>query len=279
MSSVRALSARTAHTESKLLTKNLANSCPTARSKQAQYESLGDYRPAAIQGDGFAKNHTDDAEFHEILAVLGEKCRQKFSKAREVFRFIDSDHSGTIDRGEVHYFFRFFNITEVEADKFFNAFTKDDNDEIAYVDFVKYLWPHINPGNDQVHWCMDKHLDADKYKLKTYTQHRTFTRACVSDEVPEMELPQDLRQARINIAQRLDFRYKSSREAFRHLDENRDGCVSREEIRAFLTNMGWESVADKFTEVLLRRGRGEIRFQTFASLFTISKDSDLRLRL
>jgi Ca2+-binding EF-hand superfamily protein len=233
---------------------------------------MGEYRPPV---PSVSKPANSDDEFQQMLAMIGEKVRQKFSKARDVFRFVDTDHSGTISRGEVHYFFRFFNVDTVQADKFFSGFESDEDDEISYVEFVKYLWPHINPGNEQIHWALQKNAGVTYQKQAIPKQ--VYAKR---DEADEIELPRELVRARVNIAGRLELRYKNKKEAFRDLDYDRDGEVTQSEMRHFFHNFGWEQdVADKFYEVLMARGHGYVRFDTFARLFTLAKDSDLRFRL
>lgn len=241
---------------------------------------MGEYRPP-IQSVR-KPEHSDNLEFQQMLAMIGEKVRQKFSKARDVFRFVDSDHSGTISRSEVHFFFRFFNVNSRQADQFFDGFDRDEDGEISYVEFVKYLWPYCNPGNEQEHWCLAKDKDSNPHESTYHDQKaqptRVFTR-----EVQELEstpkLPLDLNHARVNIAQRLELRYKNRRDAFRDLDYDRDGSITLSEMRYFFGLFGWGKIADRFYEILSIKGHGEVHFDTFAQLFNISKDSDLRLRL
>jgi len=223
---------------------------------------------------------SDNVQFQAMLAMIGEKCRQKFTHARDVFRFVDTDHSGSVSRSECRFFFRFFNVNQDEADNFFDGFDADEEGEISYTEFVKYLWPHINPGNDSVHWCLKKDEESyQAYQKRHSAPEQVFTKHVAQDPTEGYELTGDLRQARVNIAQRLDLKYKNRKDAFRELDYDRDGTISREEVHFFFRIFGWESVADRFFEHLEMKGNGEVHFHTFAALFNISKDSDLRLRL
>jgi Ca2+-binding EF-hand superfamily protein len=224
-------------------------------------------------------------EWAKLLELIGEKCRQKYSKARDVFRFVDQDHSMRLSQSEVRYFFRFFNIGQVQADKFFKGFDVDEDGEINYVEFLKYLWPHVNPGNEATPWRLTKEVKDEEqgYRDKDL-EVIDVSKPLVSPEKmakSTIELPGDLRIARINIAQRLNLRYKNNRDAFRDLDINRDGRVSPEEMRMFLRNLGWEHVADKFFVVLSRgEEKRDVSYKEFTMLFDVSKDIDaLRLRL
>lgn len=272
------MSERSALAESRTLKDSLAPSSPrSARVTKHTYDSMGEYRPMMQQSEPEKierSNSKRSMEFQRMLELVGSKVSQKFSKARDVFRFVDSDHSGTISRSECHYFFRFFNIVPEEADKFFEGFETDDEGEISYIEFLKYLWPHINPGNEQTPWRLAK---ANPEEDKAEEPVKIYQREEKADQV---ELPADLRRARVNIAQRLDLRYKTRRDAFRDLDTDKDGVVSREEVRTFFRLFGWETEADKFFDVLHERGNGEVSFRVFASLFDHSKDINAqRLRL
>lgn len=273
MSPVR--SARSALQESIALKDSLCTSPASARVKQPQYASMGEYRPP-VQAVSKPVGE-ENPDFQKMLAMIGEKVRQKFSKARDVFRFVDTDHSGTISRSEVHFFFRFFNVSSDLGDKFFDGFEVDEDGEISYVEFVKYLWPHINPGNEGVHWALKKGEEGYQEYMPTGSPpEKVFVRR---DEEHDIELPNDLVKARVNIAQRLDLKYKNRRDAFRDLDYDRDGTISIEEMQGFFKLFGWEEVAERFYHILETKGHGEVHFDTFAQLFTLSKDSDMRLRL
>lgn len=273
------MSERTAHKNNDAFVNSLVTKGPgSARIKPPQYASLGEYRPPVQKVAGPAE--AENPEFQLMLAMIGEKVRQKFSKAREVFRFIDSDHSGSVSRTEVHFFFRFFNIPKKEADKFFDNFEVDEENEISYVQFVKYLWPHVNPGNEQLHWSLAK--DERKDEPDVTLPQRIYARSHASglaDQAEEVELPRELVRAKVNIAARLELRYKSTREAFRDLDKDKDGDITKPEIERFLGYFGWAHVADKFFDVLVERGGGSIDYSVFTGLFLNSKDSDFRLRI
>mmetsp|Transcript_47568 Transcript_47568/g.75242 ORF Transcript_47568/g.75242 Transcript_47568/m.75242 type:complete len:348 (-) Transcript_47568:94-1137(-) len=285
-----------AHGNAKKFVESLACKGP-GKNRQAKfsYASMGEYRPRMRPADEVMKEEKEASreekgeEFHKMLELVGEKIRQKFSKARNVFRFVDTDHNSKISRSECQYFFRFFNVTPDQADKFFDGFEKDDDGEICYVEFLKHLWPHVNPGNEATPWRLSKDVIAGEHGQSTMEAPRvnmnlgnarkpfvTTAEAALSS----IELPASLRAARMNIAQRLSLRYKHWRDAFRDLDTDHDGLVTREEMRYFFRNFGWEDLADKFYDVLSRNENADITFSTFTALFDISKDAQaLRLRL
>jgi len=155
---------RCAHIEAKELTKSLAaGSRANYRCPKQPYTSMGEYRPYMRPADEVAAEDFNawikkekGKEFHQMLELIGEKVRQKFSKARDVFRFVDQDHSLKLDRNEVRYFLRFFNVVASQADKFFDGFEQDEDGEICYVEFLKLLWPYVNPGNETTPWRLTK---------------------------------------------------------------------------------------------------------------------------
>jgi Ca2+-binding EF-hand superfamily protein len=284
-----------AHEEAMVLKKNLATACSQKKYRPPKqgYTSMGEYRPYMRPADEVKKEEEaakigqeKGEEFQKMLELLGEKVRQKFSKARDVFRFVDTDHNLKLSRGEVRYFFRFFNVVAEQADKFFDGFEADEDGEICYVEFLKYLWPHVNPGNETTPWRLTKGVkDEDRAmisltgrpKLKLSPSQHSL---CPDQVLSVAELPNDLRIARINIAQRLIFKFKSPREAFRTLDVNKDGTVELEEMKFFFRNLGWEHVAERFYDLLSNHGTTEVKFVHFTALFDVTKDLDsLRLRL
>jgi len=274
---VRCLSERTAEQNSHAFVASLVTAGPgSARIKPPEYASLGEYRPKVQKVAGPAE--ADNPAFQQMLAMIGEKVRQKFSKAREVFRFVDSDHSGSIDRSEVRFFFRFFNISRDEADQFFDGFDVDEEGEISYVQFVKYLWPHVNPGNEQLHWSLAK--DERKDEPDQSLPSRIFAKSqTLQNQAEELDLPRELVRAKVDITKRLELRYKTSREAFRDLDRDKDGTITKEEITRFLGYFGWGHVAGKFFDILVERGNGTIDYSVFTGLFVSSNESDFRMRL
>jgi len=276
-----------AHNDAKKLVESLACKGRTNnRMPKLLYASMGEYRPHMRPADEVMKEEKAASraekgeEFHRMLELVGEKVRQKFSKARDVFRFVDGDHNSKISRSECQYFFRFFNVSNDQADKFFDGFEKDNDGEICYVEFLKHLWPHVNPGNEATPWRLTKDALAEEHgqsTMETPTAQKvnmnlgnarkllvpTDQAALVSKN-----LPAPLRQARINITQRLSLRYKHWRDAFRDLDTDHDGVVTQEEMRIFFRNFGWEDVADKFYGVLSKDETEEITFCTFTALFS-----------
>merc|ERR1711912_63249 len=63
---------------------------------------------------------TISPEIKAMLEFIAKKAREKFSHAREVFRCVDCNDDGSITRKEMHYFFRVFNMPEVNADTVFD---------------------------------------------------------------------------------------------------------------------------------------------------------------
>jgi Ca2+-binding EF-hand superfamily protein len=288
----------TAHSDAKKFVESLASKSRTNnRQPKTNYSSLGEYRPHMRPADEVMAEDKEAqkaekgelaVEFQNIMKIVGEKIRQKFSKARDVFRFVDCDHNSKISRSECQYFFRFFNVPETQADKFFDGFEKDEDGEICYVEFLKHLWPHINPGNEAQPWRLSVEskeqgkpsmgsANGSGFQLgKTKTYFSTNSEAALAS----LELPAPLRSARMNISQRLSLRYKHWRDAYRDLDTDHDGVVTLEEMRIFFRNFGWEHVAEKFYQVLSKDETVDITFSTFTALFDVSKDQQaLRLRL
>lgn len=287
---------RNAHNDAKKFVESLAcKGRKNNRVPKLNYASMGEYRPHMRPADEVMKEEKEASraekgeEFHRMLELVGEKVRQKFSKARDVFRFVDCDHNSKISRSECQYFFRFFNVTADQADKFFDGFDKDEDGEICYVEFLKHLWPHINPGNEAQPWRLSKDNPSEEpalamaeglhMNMNVGNARKPFV-TTKEAALASIELPATLRQARMNIASRFALKYRHWRDAFRDLDTDHDGVVTQEEMRIFFRNFGWECVADKFYAVLSKDETEDITFSTFTALFDVSKDAQaLRLRL
>lgn len=253
----------------------------SARAKQPEYEKRGAYRPPGRPKiPPRAQPGEIDPEFEKMMDFVGVKISQKFNKARHVLRYVDTDNNGWISREEARYFFRFFNMQDEDADKFFDGFEKAGADgEISYTQLLRTLWPYINPGNDEQTPWQIKQEDMEKHGLARWGDEARHTSPFRTKKDSYDELTPELRRARVNICQRLDLKYAKKGDAFKLIDMNRDGVVSRQELLAFFRGFGWEEVADKMYDVLAARSEtGFVDYSVFMDLFEQDLDA-LRLRI
>jgi len=199
-------------------------------------------------------------EFEKILELIGVKAAQKWSKAREAFRFVDCDHDGSVSRGEVQSFFRSFNLTKEQADKFFYHLSGGKEDDISYKTFVRLLWPYIVPGN-QVPILPGAREDDDE----------TVRTQDINPDLKELMHDKELKKAMAGIESKFATKYKHVRAAFRAVDLDADGKVDKDEMRNFFRMFGYsEELADKFYGILDQDNSGGIDYDEFVAIFRVA---------
>lgn len=247
--------------------------------QQKSRSGWGSYRPVVgpesrPQVEGKFTQSADEKEFHQLLELIGRKCGEKFSKGRDAFRFIDGNHDGMISQSEVRFFFRFFNIVPEKADKFFARIDEDGSGEVSNLEFIRYIWPYINPGNEQQPWQLTA---AEKEGPPPLLGCRT-AEAKMHALLAGQDLPAELRVARIRVAQRLEVKYNSISKAFLDLDTDCDGFITKKDVRNLFASFDFEDAADQFFDLVDQDASGAISFNEFASIF--NKDLDgLRMKL
>jgi len=191
-------------------------------------------------------------EFKRTLELVGKKASEKFSNGRAAFRFFDSDHDGVVSRGEVRHFFRFFNMPKEKSDEFFDELSPD-GDDIEYTNFVSLLWPYIVPGVvEPVLSSMHELGDREKVAAPG-AMHADVKRLAKTIKT---------------IERKLEEKFKGAQGAFRGIDFNRDGVVSREELRQFFHIYGYEpGDADQLYDFLDTQGQGNVHYSDFAKIF------------
>jgi len=220
----------------------------------------------------------EDQEFQEILELIGRKAAEKFTKARDVFRFVNGGRDGTIDREEMRYFFRFFNLRKEVADKFFERLDADNSGDVSYEEFLKYVWPYVVPGEEIKGQASPKGgLEEKTIPLIPADDHRNACWANDSEDAAKKRLraldqvkgiKKELRDAMEDIERKLEQYFRRARDAFVIIDLSRDGKISREEMRFFFERFGWsQRVSDELFELLEKDEHGEVDYASFMALF------------
>lgn len=87
-------------------------------------------------------------------------------------------------------------------------------------------------------------------------------------ELTTGDLEKEMKAVMKDIGEKLPLKFKHVRDAFRPLDLNRNGKVTRTEMRSFLRGFGWShDVADRLFKALDDRVIGEIDFNDFVAHF------------
>lgn len=84
----------------------------------------------------------------------------------------------------------------------------------------------------------------------------------------DLKLEKELREVMKDIGVKLPLKFKHVRDAFRSLDLNHNGKITRMELHSFLRGFGWSNeVADRMFRAMDEDGLGEIDFNLFMSYF------------
>jgi len=210
-----------------------------------------------------------DREFQGTLRIIGRKIEERFGSAQAAFRFVDADRSGAIARNETRYFFRAFNLPQEIADKFHDAIDTNRSGEISVQEFCKVLNPYV------------KTTVAAQDTKKTTHREDLETPELYGPPPPRVEDPNllwmktvnadfrtELRKLMQDLGDKLPLKFKHMRDAFRMLDLERNGRITRAEMRAFFRGFGHqEDVADRVFDLVDQEGHGEVDFGVFMSHF------------
>lgn len=231
-------------------------------------------------------------EIQAMLEFIGAKSKEKFRHAREVFRCVDCNDDGRISRREMRYFFRVFNMAEAKADQLFEHMMAGcDTNDVGYHDFVRLVGPYLDmpgtlammqtpagskpeskrssrisskPGSESGKPVSGNPQAVDSSEwMEALHIHKLDT-----SETVHVDIEKEMRDIMKDIAEKLPLKFKHVRDAFRPLDLNHNGRITRTEMRSFLRGFGWpHEVADRFFGTLDDDKSGEIDFNAFMSHF------------
>ncbi|CAJ1437648.1 unnamed protein product, partial [Effrenium voratum] len=86
----------------------------------------------------------EERKLLELVQSMAAKAAQRFPSMSDVFRGLDPDRDGKIDRGELRYFFRTCGQTDLVADMFWNHLDRSRNSEFLDYDlWVSFLRPFL----------------------------------------------------------------------------------------------------------------------------------------
>eukprot|EP00931_Biecheleriopsis_adriatica_P022732 TRINITY_DN14529_c0_g2_i1.p1 TRINITY_DN14529_c0_g2~~TRINITY_DN14529_c0_g2_i1.p1 ORF type:complete len:613 (+),score=130.03 TRINITY_DN14529_c0_g2_i1:106-1944(+) len=220
-------------------------------------------------------------EFGDVLRLIGHKSRERFGNLQHAFRYVDCDKSGSITRSEMQYFFRAFNLSEGLADRFFDAIDFDGGGEVSFGEFYKCLSPYVNPDKVQKAKKIQKpptplpetappSSEGDR-PVGEHAIHSFLDDADQGDTYMEhidADIRTELRHLFKDIGDKLLLKFKHVRDAFRPLDLERNGAITRPELRAFFRGFGHAAdVADRVFDLLDEDQLGQINFASFMKHF------------
>jgi len=183
-------------------------------------------------------------EIREVMRDIGYKVRMSYRRPRDALRGLDLEKDGIIRREEMRDFFRGFNKSETFADRVFDLLDPDRTGKVDFAEFLAHFDEVLTPA------------------------HRQVERAPVIG-LNDLERSRQVATVVNAIGHRMLTKYKNARQAFRDLDLDKDGKVSRQELRFFVKKMGLPvETADVLFEALSPTDFGGLIEQdTFVSLF------------
>jgi Ca2+-binding EF-hand superfamily protein len=218
-----------------------------------------------------------DTEFKDTLQFIAKKSKEKFVDIRRAFRPVRASGNGIIRREDMRHFFRIFNFPQREADRFFDRLDVQAVGEVELARFMDLMRPYGAQGSHKPMNGWAKPGFA--VELGTFPQQKspqqksTELAEGVSPPVGSTsneENPQkELRKVMQRMGEKLPLKFKHARDAFRVLDLERNGRITREEMRGFFRGFGEApEVADR-VYVLLQDDalRGEVNFAAFMKHF------------
>lgn len=202
----------------------------------------------ALHGDAFTEGKQLDLktrrELRKLMSDIGTKLPLKFKHVRDAFRVLDLQRNGCITRVEMRGFFRGFGHDADVADTVFDLCDEDGTGEVDFASFMLHFDPVLGPA---------------------FRQAKREPRIKVEDP----RLSKEVNDIAAVIEARLTTKYRSVHDAFRALDLNKDGTVSKSEMRTFVRNFGMSNdAADKMFKALDTDNAGDIMFNKFMALFS-----------
>jgi Ca2+-binding EF-hand superfamily protein len=222
-------------------------------------------------------------EFADVLKIIGQKVPSKFPSLRHVWRYVDNDHDGKVSKSELRAFFRAFNLSQEESDRLYERMDQEGDGEIYYEHFVNYLGPFVAPDATEVSSIL-KAPKKTKQVVTSPADPSLMKHTSPSPQPPsprltrsksaryqveqDAEMRHELKALMIDIGRKLPLKFKHQRDAFRMLDLQRDGRITRTEMRSFFRGFGWgDQVADKMFDMLKEEPHDEVDYKSFMSHF------------
>mmetsp|Transcript_90247 Transcript_90247/g.159809 ORF Transcript_90247/g.159809 Transcript_90247/m.159809 type:complete len:613 (+) Transcript_90247:53-1891(+) len=212
------------------------------------------------------KEEPEDRELRMVCEQIGLKAAQKFNTVREAFRYLDADHDGKISRGEIHYFFRAYNIPSHIADRFFDKLDRDGSGEVDYGEITKYLARYIQSDNDECGGCHSV-MECDSEGSTRAPSPLDFADQHLGSDGKVKVLDEKMKETLSFIGMKSVQKFTHVRSVLRAVDVNDDGWISKKEMRDFyrVFNLA-EKEADELFTLLGGGETSDVSYQDFVNL-------------
>jgi Ca2+-binding EF-hand superfamily protein len=203
------------------------------------------------------------AEAARLLAMPDEEAERKAARQRAVenaqrglntrfadmhraFKHVDLDNSGTVDRQELKHFLEMCNVpmTSEQLDLLWAECDENQNGEISYAEFINVL------ARDTV---------SNSGKLAPAGPMRE--RKSVEEEVKLAKLRE--------VEEKLAFRFRDMRKAFKHIDRDGSGTLNKMEIKHAIKMMNIDMNEEQFDYFWQAwgdaDGSGEVDYEEFCN--------------
>ncbi|CAK9078004.1 unnamed protein product [Durusdinium trenchii] len=215
-----------------------------------------------------------DHQFEATLRLLAQKVIDRFGTTAAAFRFVDLDRNGIMTRNETRYLFRLVNFPEDLADKFHDSVDTNGSGEISLQEFYASLAPYVDIQERPVAKREDFVLKPDTPETPDEVPSRAVSKEWTKFVQNSQRV--ELRRLMQDIGDKLQLKFKHVRDAFKPLNLQRLGRITRAEMRSFFRGFGHpQEVADRVYD-LLQDKRGEVEYAVFMSHFESVLGRDFR---
>jgi Ca2+-binding EF-hand superfamily protein len=177
---------------------------------------------------------------------------------------MDEDKNGTLERKEVCHFLRKVGLgDETLAHRFFDRLDADRSGEVDYTEMQDLLASYIQPARGRIEKLLPGRDESHHAPLRLEPPRH-------ADDMHEARMTNmAFNDMLALVGECARKKYRTCREAFRHLDKDKSGAVDRDELTGFLRSNGFPDMAkaDAFFNYVDTDGSGAISNQELTNLF------------
>ena len=213
--------------------------------------------------------YVSDEDLRRAHAVIKARLSSQFGELRQAFRAFDADASGYITHEEAEATLNTLNLGLPNriVSRVVDIADFDGDGEISFAEFARVLTAEdIIFMKDSLRAAGGEHGVKDSRTMGHVEKKKSRV---ISGNVTE----DDIRSCVFNIKEKIITKYKRLDSAFKHIDEDRSGHLSREEFRFALLMLNLDQTQDReVIEVLIdltdNDGDGQINHGEFVRMLS-----------